>query len=659
MIKHFIKLTSVIIILIAFSAKAQNINKKFHQTTSYFNNTYYKEFIKKQSEQQKESLHYNSNISSFANTNISQIYDKYDSFLKMKKTLAASGTKSIDTLIVGAYGSDSLVITGTYFHNGPIIIVNDGKLRFRNANATIIGDIFVWGNNARLFIDSSYIYCPQQYFYQRSLTVAAKGKLFINNSTMDYSGLSHNLALADSALAIFNNITNIGFTTCGLWGAPSIKINKTNQAGEFICNMKSDLEFKNANTVLLWHHIPAGASLDFSFPAGAIVNTYRFSNSTPGVSGIGYSIKADTCTNIMWGLMPTNGSSVKISNSVMRAIGLWFEGADTVSVNGLVNNSNYTDFTANLTDRNLRLINTSLTTWSLYPMKKSFENVSGCILGEIGLQGRSRLEAQSIVVDGSGGYIFSTDTTTLIYGYSSAACAVRSDKNAIVFFAYSSLMNGVANSLGQSVMIIIQSTLQEDPVPLDRSCMWLETINGPSTGFVDTIVNIEGSAWIDKTFTSPLMDFNYYSLYYQEGGDSVWTSIVEKVHVEKRDEILAPWNTYGIAPGNYVIKLVLHDNSPDSNTIEALKTITLLPKILGVDEYISDENVIVSPNPASRIIDVTVPASVNIKLLNSQGQIMFSIDNCKLINKIDVSAFSGGIYFLRIGDRITKKIIIL
>jgi hypothetical protein len=475
---------------------------------------------------------------------------------------------------------------------------------------------------------------------------------------MDFSGLSHNLALADSAKAVFNNITNIGFTTCGLWGAPSIKINKTNQAGEFICNANSVVEFKNANTVLFWHHIPSGASLDFSFPAGTSFNTYRFSNSTPGVSGIGYSIKADTCTNVMWGLMPTNGSTVKISNSVLRAIGLWFEGADTANVNGLVNNTNYVDFTANLTDRNLRLVNTSLTTWSLYPMKKSFVNVSGSILGEIGLQGRSRLESQSIVVDGSGGYIFSTDTTTLIYGYSSATCAVRSDKNAIVIFAYSSIMNGIANSLGQSVMIIIQSTLQEEPAPLDRSCMWFEIINGPSTGFIDTIVNIKGSAWIDKTFTSPLMDFNYYDLFYQEGEDSIWTAIVEKVHVEKRDEILASWNTNGITPGNYVLKLVLHDDSPDSNTIDAVKTITLLPKVLSVDEYLSEENVIVSPNPATSIIEITVPMAGNLKLFNSQSQIVYSQEKCQLYNKIDISALPKGIYFLRIADRVTKKIII-
>jgi hypothetical protein len=219
-------------------------------------------------------------------------------------------------------------------------------------------------------------------------------------------------------------------------------------------------------------------------------------------------------------------------------------------------------------------------------------------------------------------------------------------------------MNGIANSLGQSVMIIIQSTLQEEPAPLDRSCMWLESINGPSTGFIDTIVNIKGSAWIDKTFTSPLMDFNYYDLFYQEGEDSIWTAIVEKVHVEKRDEILASWNTNGITPGNYVLKLVLHDDSPDSNTIDAVKTITLLPKVLSVDEYLSEENVIVSPNPATSIIEITVPMAGNLKLFNSQSQIVYSQEKCQLYNKIDISALPKGIYFLRIADRVTKKIII-
>lgn len=658
--KQIFKLLPVVLIILNISAYGQVEQKKFHEISEYANDFFGKKFNDYQNPFQENDLMIRSEKSISDNENIVQINNKYSSFRNFENSFKVSNKKSIDTLIVGAYGNDSLVITGTYFHNGPILVINDGKLRFRNANATIIGDIYVWGNNAKLLIDSSYIYCPQQYFYQRTILAAGKGKVIINNSTLDYSGLSHNLALADSSSAIYTNITNIGFTTCGLWGAPQIKINKTNQAGEFIASGNARLEFKKAKTLLIWHQFPSGANVDIAFPAGASVNTYSFNNSTPGVSGIGYSVKADTCTDVMWGLMPTNGSTTKISNSVLRTIGLWFEGNDTINVNGLVNNTNYTDFTANLNDRNLRLINTSITTWSLYPMQRSHVYISGCIVGEIGNQGRSRLDASSIVVDGSGGYVFATDTTVMLLGHSSATCAVRSDKNGILIFAYSSQMNGVANSLGQSVMVIIQSNLQEEPIPLDRSCMWNENISSPSSGFIDSVVNISGSAWIDKTFASPLMDFSYYDIYYQKENDSVWTPIVKKVHVEKRSETLATWNTHGLTAGNYVLKIVLCDNSsPDTNKFDAMKAISLLPKILSVDEFLKDSDVNVFPNPATKFINVSLPVSCNLMLLNAYSQMIYSEKNCKVNTKIDVSDLSKGVYFLKIGERITKKIIIL
>ena len=123
-----------------------------------------------------------------------------------------------------------------------------------------------------------------------------------------------------------------------------------------------------------------------------------------GISGIGYQVSADSCHNVMWALMPVNGSDVTISNSNLRLIGCWFERGDVASVSGIFNNSNYSNYTAPLADRNLHLINTNVQTWSFYVFDSSQVDIDSCQLGEVGTQQSAFVHANNLLLDGSGGY---------------------------------------------------------------------------------------------------------------------------------------------------------------------------------------------------------------------------------------------------------------
>ena len=533
-----------------------------------------------------------------------------------------------DTLFIGIPPYDSLIITGTFSHTGPVMVIGNGILRFKNASATIVGDLYVWGDHALVTADSSYLYFPQQYFYQRSLVIAGKGKVVYRNTTLDHGGLSHNLVLTDSARIEFNRVTNIGFTTCGMNKASEFDADRINQAGEFVILDHSRLNFSHAKTILLWYHVPDSAVFHYSFPSGDSVQSYILNNTTPGISGIDYSVHVDTSTDIMWALMPANGSDVSISDSKIRSIGLWFLGHDTVTVSGLVDQSEYTDFTANLNDRSLHLANTSVQTWSLYPMDTVNLNVTGCIVGEIGSEAHCSVITTDAIVDGSGGYWWSTDQTFMAGVNCMAENAIRSSRNSIFIFAYSSLNQGEASALDNSILMIVQSQLPDLPVLYDGSCIWYSFIGKPATALVDTIVPIYGSAWIDKTPVSPLMDFGWFRMYWQKSGDSVWHPIGEKNYSEKRDEVLAAWNTHDLDPGLYYVKLVLTDNTADSNQNEAVKGITLLPGIFGVEEIGSTGfNVSIFPDPVTEnsVVKFFLPHGerVGISVTDVNGKIIF------------------------------------
>ena len=546
-----------------------------------------------------------------------------------------------DTLIIGIPPLDSLTITGSFTHTGPVFVLGNGILRFKNANATIIGDLYVWGEHALVTADSSYLYFPQQYFYQRSLVLAGKGTVIYRNTTLDHSGLSNNLALTDTSRIELDNVTNIGFTTCVMYTASEYNVNGINQAGEFVIVDHARLNFRHAKTILLWYQVPDAAVFHYAFPSGDTVQSYALNNTTPGISGINYSVNVDTCTDIMWALMPATGSDISITNSKIRSIGLWFLGHDTINVSGLVGNSTYTDYTANLSDRNLRLINSSVQTWSLYPMDTSNLNVTGCILGEIGSQANSRLIATDAFVDGSGGYWSSNGQALILADNCMAVNAVRSTQNAFFIFAYCTLNQGEAAAMGNSILMIIQSELPALPTLYDGSCVWYTRVEGPTSGLVDTIVPVFGSAWIKKTPSSHLMDFACYQMYWQKSGDTVWNPIGSKSYTEKHDEILANWNTQGFSPGLYYLKLVITDNTVDSNQNEAIQAINLLPRIFGIHQIPSSElSFRIYPDPVNEnsVARFNLPAEDKL-------QISITDISGKLINQTERQFRKGGNMF--------------
>jgi len=543
---------------------------------------------------------------------------------------------SSDTL----YIVDTMEITGTWIHTGAIVIAGDGFLHFNKANATILGDIFLIGTKPKLEADSSLLYIPQTYFYQRVLFATGGAKVIYRNTTVDHSGLSHNIILVDSAKLELTNVINKGFTTNGIYDHAEVNINRINEAGEYVITDASALTFRNATTVLLWHHFPTGSQINFTFPEGDTAYNYRFNKTISGVSGIDYDIFADSCFKLMWGMMPEPGTDITISNSEIRAIGLWFMGADSVNVNGLVDNLIYSGFDAPLSDRKLRLTNCSVTTWSLYPMEHATVNIKNCIVGEIGAGGNSIVEGDQFFCDGSGGYVWSSDSALLIAGFSYVSGYVRSQANSILYYAYSSLAGGYPSALQNSIIIVLQCVLLQEPKAFDNSVAWYAQIDEPFEAQVDDIVPVTGSVWIDKTPSSTKMDFGSYRLFYQLSGADTWMEIPVDSLNEKRRETLGMWDTKGLPAGQYILKLVIRDNW--GNSAEAVKSVSLQPSSSIVEN--DKPGIVLFPNPAKGFIHLKIPAGItdfSLKIIDMEG---------KMVLMKEVTGFQGSAnYLLNIG----------
>jgi hypothetical protein len=570
----------------------------------------------------------------------------------------------IDTAFVGAVPHDTLVVTGNWTCNGPIYVFNDGVLIFDHANATVLGDIYVWGNGT-LIGDSTQFHIPQAWFYQRSVMIVDSASLALNNCAFEFSGMSHNFIFQGEAQVNLNHIYQNDWTTAGLWGNPIVNINDCNLMGEYIIAGTSHFNVSNSDTLLLWQQYADSAVINTTYPVGSLVNSYTVNQFQPGISGVGYDVQLDTCTNVWWGLMPVNGSDVTINNSVIRAIGCWFQNGDSVNASGLVNNSVYSNFTAPLPDRNLHFNNCNVQTWSLYVFDTSYLHITGCILGEVGTQYKSMCLAENFLMDGSGGYFWATDTSFIVSSLSSAMTIVRSERNGIFVFGYGTCNSNPPTAIGSSVMIVAQSSLPQDPIAQEHAVAWYANINGPASSYTNTIVPITGTAFIDQGPLGSWMDFYAYSLYYRAVGDTTWHAIVIDSTIEIRHASLANWNTIGLTQGNYELKLTLISNLGDS--VDAQKGIILQPGILGVNSYNKDKTFSIYPNPANDKITIETRNPKNgiyhIVITDNFGRII------KIEEKwsgstimINTSSFNDGLYTLTLtigSDTYSNKFVVL
>ncbi|KAF5046732.1 hypothetical protein DSECCO2_467700 [anaerobic digester metagenome] len=560
------------------------------------------------------------------------------------------------------YITDDTLITGNWSFNGTLIAVDTGKILIQNATVLLLGDMIVFGNDARIDINNSTINMPQQYFYQRAMIAAGSGILNIENSTLNFNGLAHNMSIADNGSVIMKDVTTTGFRTCGLSGTGSLFIDGINQAGEFVITGSSNVQIKNAETVLLWHQFPAGSVINHSFPDGDTLINYDFSNTTPGVSGIDYNIEIDSCTDVMWGLMPEPNTDITISNSLLRTIGLWFTGSDSLDVSGLVNQTTYGNQLMNISDRSLTLQACSVRTWSIYTFDTVKVNVQSCIVGEIGTFGYSQLMTNTTMIDGSGGYFFAGDHSVCIGGYTTCSSSVRSQQSGIMLYANSNVLYGALEAQGTSVLIVTQSTIPQDPVYRDKGCAWLVNIDGPYEAYYGQPYSLNGSAWIDKDPASPLMDFGSYQIFYSTDMGITWIAAGPEQNMEKRHEWLGDFNTALLpSEGSYLIKVTLKDNQTTPVAIDAVVALNVLPAYLSISEQ--DDNIRVYPNPATDAVYIDTENSTihRVRLMTPNGQMVMEQTN---INEqkvqLNISDVQPGLYFLEIiGEQMYRKTIVV
>jgi hypothetical protein len=435
-----------------------------------------------------------------------------------------------------------------------------------------------------------------------------------------------------------------GFTTVSQLGQAQVDYAGSDFASEYVVFDSSELHLTGCDTALIWLGFPSGSVADITLPdADTTLVHWEIHDGSPGVSGIGYSVTLDTMTGVLWGSFPQAGCSVTVRDSRLRTTGLLIPGPDSVYMSGLVNNQQHWDYTLPLGDRQFRLVNTYLGTWNLYPVDSARFVLESSVFGEMLAMGAHKAVIQNSICDGSGGYIGAEGTSQLFFVLSMIETQVVSRDRSIIVGAASTVRFGKVNATDASAMLLMFCNCEFDPQPLDTSVVYLCDYSVPWWASVDTVFPVTGTANIQPGPYNPL-EFGSYRLSYASVDSQTAWHPIGGVHSQPvHDDTLESWNTYGLLPGTYILKMTLKNSYGDS--IEPTKAVNLLYVGVGESGRPAALSLRSSPTLVRRSLDLPMGAGfcTGACLLDAQGRKVMELGP----GRNDLGALAPGIYFLR------------
>ena len=556
---------------------------------------------------------------------------------------------------------ETRVISGSYTHSGNVIVVNRGTLILDHADFRLRGNVYVY-NSGTLRIQGGTFTVLQQFAYEFTSGVMGAGTIQLDSALADFNGWSWSMLVGDSSrLRVTNSSLRRGFATIVPVSRGDVEYRDADFSSEFVIFDSCRVALTNCDSVLPWLHFPAGSSADLVLAEpDTTIRHWQLDSATPGVSGIHYSLTLDTVQHVLWGCFPLPGSNVTFRDSKLRTTGLIITGSDSVELNGLTNNQHYSDYTLPLSDRTYRLVNTDLTTWNLYPGDSLTLVLNSCVFGELLAQGSCRATIQSSICDGSGGYIGSESQATLLFLGCLINTQVVSRDRSLMLGGLSSVFFGPVTSTDASAMLLLFCTTEREPVARDTSLLYLCDYSIPEGATVESYLAITGTADIRPGPYNPVEFGSYRFSYASVDSQTIWHPIGTTHSAPVNDDTLEVWDTHGLEPGVYILKMTLKNSYGDS--LEPTKGVNLGYAAVEGGSQLTANSSPPMPTVVHRVLclprDMTeLPGNSDrvprLELLDAQGRRAVNLQ----AGPNDLGGLAPGVYFVRQAQTVHKVVV--
>jgi len=569
------------------------------------------------------------------------------------------GSSQEGDLIIGLEDpQEEVTISGDYYLNGDIEIYNQGVLHLDNADFHLNGDIFI-SEQGQLKVQGGSFTIIQAYIYEHQAILTDNAKLTLSKIDFQSSGQSWSIAqIGSSEYILEDSEISDGFMTVALLENSSARITNTKTPGEFLCFDNNSIEFSHSDFLLQWLVLPDSSNVDTSLPDDSLVTDWQFSSAEPNIENIHYSLKIDSCTNVMWGLISMTGSESIFRDTEFRTIGLMFTDPDSLVISNITNESSHNDDMVAVPDRILRLFDCDVHTWSFYASQKSKVAVNNCVFGELLSQDSSKVIIDNSVCDGTGGYLGAFNNSFLMVTRSLISSQIISRDRGVLVGAESAFWGSHIAADESSIMFLANTARSIEP-QAQGSAVIFEAQLPYVEGNTESIIPVTGTARILSGPDIPI-EFDGYEVFYSKNTDDpLWDSI-DGFHTQPVvNDTLGLWNTAGFSGGHYLLQLSIHHNLGVPVTMNSWARLNSVTHISDFDSGCPEEFRVSQnyPNPFNAYTTIPfylpVSSAVTLKVFDVCGRLKTAVtkkDLTKGFHEFNLRCdnWSSGVYYYQV-----------
>ncbi len=488
----------------------------------------------------------------------SKLQKNFTDFISQPGRVISRKDKNTEpVLVVGDDPVDeTMTITTDELVQGDILVMNQGVLVVDDATLHLAGDIILVGDGVFRVMDGTLAF-QSTYRYQHAINGAENSSVVFSGAQITSNGYNLEAGFSDNAtFTVTDTEFEAGLTTA-LFGNASAGVVRSNPL-EWVLDENSRLSMSdNDGPFIFWPVFPEGSVADLTFPDGDDVTAFEISSDDPDISGLGLSMSLENLSNVWWGLMLRSGADVTVRNSHMRTTGFILDQGEASTITGLVNGQTYVDTEIPVEGLRYRLVNTRIDTWNVYGWGTTNLEMNNCLFGELGVLDRTDASLTNCLIDGTGGYLFTgSDTETMLVFSALTSDTIANDQSIQLFF-YSSILNGDIVATNQSIILLLNTVTERVPQARDAGLAVDMNIAPPAAPAVEEILPIEGTAFVVSGPELPVSLDHWQLFYGEEDGSSGWIPITGEQSRLLRNGMLAAWDTRGLSPGPYTLRLSL------------------------------------------------------------------------------------------------------
>lgn len=315
---------------------------------------------------------------------------------------------------------------------GDVIVLLDGSLTVTGVpepGLEVEGNLWALGS-AEVVLEDSVIQFLSTHHGQYALAAVENARVEVSGCEYRVpNGVQHALVTAGDAELV---VEDTDFGDVQLVAAHTSRVEASRLNGRFEVIVQNDAAMvlsdiprdPGAGALWVWVEFPAGSEAVYTPPMPGYVTDWSF--PPQGSTGIDQTVQLERCEAQLWPMLIREGSRLELrdipeDNWVVVGLHLF----ESTVVEGLHNQTDYSDETLGIGAHSIRLVNASIDTWNLYPQGNALVRVSDSTLGEILAMGSPWVVVDGTTIDGTGGFLGTRDRSRMVLTNSTVTCTVE------------------------------------------------------------------------------------------------------------------------------------------------------------------------------------------------------------------------------------------